>query len=297
MCEKDFQGIQARYLANESLKTYTGFGTGGKAKGIILPENKQAFIQAIKLLREQNQKFKVLGNGSNMLALDEGYEGHVVITKGGLEQIKFSEQSVTCEAGMPLNRFCALAMEQSLSGIEFAFGIPGTVGGAVYMNAGAYGGEVCDVIVSAEVLTGDNEIKHMTKDELKLSYRHSVFHECPELIILSATFLLEKADKKDIKAKMDDLMGRRVQKQPLEYKSCGSTFKRPDGAYASKLIEDCGLKGRRVGNAEVSTKHSGFIINKGDTTTSDILELIEIVKQEVFKKTDFSLECEVEILR
>ncbi len=297
MCEKDFKDIQARYFANEPLKTYTGFGTGGKAKGVILPENKGAFIQTIKLLREQHQKFKILGNGSNVLALDEGYDGYVVITKGGLERIEFNEQTVTSEVGIPLNRLCALAMEQSLSGLEFAFGIPGTVGGAVYMNAGAYGGEVCDVILSAEVLTGDNDIKHMTKDELNLSYRHSIFHERSDLIILSATFLLEKSDKKDIKSKMDDLMGRRVQKQPLEYKSCGSTFKRPEGAYASKLIEDCGLKGRRVGDAEVSTKHSGFIVNKGDTTTRDILELIEIVKQEVLNKTGFSLECEVEILR
>ncbi len=297
MCEKDFKDIQARYLANESLKTYTGFGTGGKAKAVIVTENKTAFIQTIKLLREQNQKFKILGNGSNVLALDEGYDGHVVITKGGLERIEFSEQSVTSEAGMPLNRLCVLAMEKNLSGLEFAFGIPGTVGGAVYMNAGAYGGEMCDVIVSVEVLTGDNEIKHVAKDELNLSYRHSVFHERSDLIILSATFSLEKSDKKDIKAKMDDLMGRRVQKQPLEYKSCGSTFKRPNGAYASKLVEDCGLKGRRVGDAEVSTKHSGFIVNKGDTTTRDILELIEIVKQDVLNKTGFSLECEVEILR
>ncbi len=296
MIEANFLNLDVDFYKDECLKKYTGFGVGGSAKGVVVPKNEQAFVQTIKLLNDTKQKYKVLGNGSNVLAKDSGYDGYIVITKNALEHLEIKGSSVVCGAGMSLNRLCVSVLEQSLSGLEFAFGIPGTVGGAVFMNAGAYSGEISDVIVSAKVLLKNGDVVTMSKGELSLSYRHSVFHEEKDMIILSAMFELKMGDKVQIKTTMDELMSRRKDKQPLDYKSCGSTFKRPIGGFASKLIEECGLKGVSVGDAEVSTKHSGFIVNKGNATAKDILELVDIVKQDVLSKTGVSLECEVEIL-
>ena len=198
---------------------------------------------------------------------------------------------LTCQSGASLSKICLYALENSLSGLEFAYGIPGTLGGAVFMNAGAYGGEMKDVITSVKAMDRQGNIKTYLPDELELSYRRSRFTNSGE-IILSADIRLENGDKTEIKAKMDKLTEQRRSKQPLEFPSAGSTFKRPEGSYASLLIEQCGLKGVHVGDAEVSTKHSGFIINKGNADFSQLMELIDVVKNTVKEKTGYVLECE-----
>ena len=202
---------------------------------------------------------------------------------------------IKCGAGVKLSRLSDLACENSLTGAEFAWGIPGTVGGAVYMNAGAYDGEMKDILVSCEYLTPDGELHTMLADEMDLSYRHSAFSE-NGYVIVSATVRLKAGDKGEIRAKMDDFMCRRKSKQPLEFPSAGSTFKRPVGGFAAVLIDECGLKGYSVGGAEVSEKHAGFVINKGGATCFDVMRLVEHIKKEVFLNKSINLECEIRVI-
>ena len=206
-----------------------------------------------------------------------------------------SETEIYCQSGALLSSFCVFARENSLSGAEFAYGIPGSVGGAVYMNAGAYGGEIKDIISYCDVIDENNEVKRLIPDELCLSYRHSLIMGT-EKIIVGAAFSLKKGDKSEIKAAMDDFMNRRKTKQPLEYGSAGSTFKRPEGNYGSLLIDECGLKGYSVGGAQVSEKHAGFVINKDNATFSDVMSVIEDVRRIVKEKTGYVLECEPVII-
>ena len=232
-----------------------------------------------------------MGNGSNLLVSDGGIEG-AVISLSGINGISYDGEKITCGAGAMLSSVCLKALSLSLTGLEFAYGIPGTAGGALYMNAGAYGGQMADVIESAECLTASGEIKTLKKEDMRLGYRSSVFKK-GGLIIISLTLALKKGDKAEIKAEMDELLNRRKQKQPLEYPSAGSTFKRPEGYFAGALIEKNGLKGLTVGGAQVSEKHAGFVINRGGATAADVKALIGKIQKKVFENDGVMLEPEV----
>ncbi len=279
----------------EPLSNRSTFKVGGECRAFVEISSEQALIK-LKELADKLQVYSlVLGNGSNMLFDDRGFDGVIFHIGSGMSEIKLTDEAtVTVQAGVSLNRLCLFALEHSLSGLEFAYGIPGTVGGAVFMNAGAYGGEIKDVILSAQAVS-EGELKTFEKDEMKLSYRSSCF-QSNGAIVTSAVIRLKKGDREQIKARMNELMGKRKEKQPLDYPNAGSTFKRPVGQFAGKLIEDCGLRGKAVGGAEVSVKHCGFIVNKGGATSEDIKNLISLVQNEVKEKTGFFLECEVRII-
>ncbi len=294
LCEK----TGCEYKLNEPLKNHTTFKIGGKAKMLVLINSQETLVELFRFLRENNIKFFVLGKGSNILADDNGFDGVILKISNKFSQIiQLNEKEVYCMAGTPLSELCLFALENSLTGLEFAYGIPGTAGGALYMNAGAYGGEMRDVVISARYIDKTGNIISINADEMKLSYRHSIFSENSDNIIVDMVFELEKGNKTEIKAKMDELLQKRKDKQPLEYPSAGSTFKRPEGSYASLLIEQCGLKGFSVGDAQVSEKHSGFVINKGNATFEDVIKLTEEVKKIVKDKTGYVLELEPIVLK
>ena len=274
------------------LKDYTTFKIGGKCDLLVKLNGEESFVKLIPLAEKLEVQYYIFGKGSNLIVDSNGITGIVFVSGKDFSEIKLiDETTIFCTAGTSLSTLCKFAYENELTGLEFAYGIPGSLGGAVFMNAGAYGGEMKDVIESVKVMDVTGVISEYTADTLDFSYRHSRFTESGE-IILSAVIKLKKGDKEQIKAQMDDLMERRRSKQPLEYPSAGSTFKRPEGSYASLLIEQCGLKGVHVGDAEVSTKHSGFVINKGNADFSQLMELIGIVKNTVKETTGYVLECE-----
>ena len=277
---------------NEELKNHTTFKIGGRCDALIGLQGEESCRKLIPLAEKLNVPYYIFGKGSNLIVDSDGISGIVFQFGKGHAGITPETKFLTCGVGDTLTPICNFALELGLSGIEFAYGIPGTLGGAVFMNAGAYGGEMKQVIQTVRAMdrkTG--EVRVYSEKECDFSYRHSRFTESGE-IILSAEIALENGDKTEIKDKMDELMEKRRSKQPLEYPSAGSTFKRPEGSYASLLIEQCGLKGVYVGDAEVSTKHSGFIINKGNADFSQLMELIQIVKNTVKEKTGCVLECE-----
>lgn len=279
------------YKENVRLRDYTTFQIGGNCPLAVSPETAAQMQTVTTWLLENDCPYFVLGKGSNILASDNGYDGVLILTQS-LRTIEKNENTVRCGAGVSLSKLCAFAASHALSGLEFAWGIPGSVGGAVYMNAGAYGGEIVDVIKSATFLEEDGTIRTLPAEELDLSYRHSCFTGTKR-IILEAEFSLHSDEKEAIQARMDDYIGRRTSKQPLDKPSAGSTFKRPKGGYASALIEQCGLKGFTIGGAQVSEKHSGFLVNCGDATAADMEALIHHVQRVVKEQTGFSLECEV----
>lgn len=279
------------YRQNEPMRAHTTFKIGGEADIFIIPASPAALIYAVKKCNELEIPYFILGNGSNLLVSDGGIEG-AVISLSGINGISYDGEKITCGAGAMLSSVCLKAMSLSLTGLEFAYGIPGTAGGALYMNAGAYGGQMADVIESAECLTVTGEIKTLKKENMQLGYRSSVFKN-GGLIIISLTLALKKGDKTEIKAEMDDLLNRRKQKQPLEYPSAGSTFKRPEGYFAGALIEKNGLKGSAVGGAQVSEKHAGFVINRGGATAADVKALIGKIQKKVFENDGVMLEPEV----
>lgn len=286
------------FKENELLKDYTTFKIGGRCTAVVFPENTEECSLLLKKAKELNVNFTVIGNGSNLLCSDQGYDGIVFKIGRSMEEITLlDENTISVKAGASLAKLCLFAMENSLSGLEFAYGIPGTVGGAVFMNAGAYGGEIKDVIVSCEAVDFDGNIKTFDISQLELSYRHSFFHKNENHIITGAVFKLEKGNKEDIKEKMNELMSRRKDKQPLDFPNAGSTFKRPEGQFAGKLIQDCGLRGFSVGGAQVSEKHCGFVINRNNATCSDVLSLIKQVQEKVKNQTGYFLECEVKFLK
>lgn len=272
------------------LRDHTTFRIGGEAAALFELDSVQKCQRLIPFAAKNNIPFFILGKGSNILADDNGTSA-VIFKLNGSEPELTGENTVRCFAGVPLVKLCGFALENELGGLEFAYGIPGSVGGAVYMNAGAYGGEIKDVISSVTALDKDGNTREYSADELELSYRHSRFTHSGE-VILSAEFKLSKADKDSIKARMNELMEKRRSKQPLEFPSAGSTFKRPQGAFAAQLIEECGLKGFTVGDAQVSEKHSGFVINRGGASFDDVMAVIAKVKQTVEEKTGYKLECE-----
>ena len=275
---------------NEPLAKYSSFRTGGKAANIIFPESTEEFVTALR----ENPGAAVLGNLSNTLVLDGGIDGTVIITTK-LNSVSVNGNTVTAAAGASLTSVAVAARDASLAGCEFLYGIPGTVGGGVFMNAGAYGGEIADIIENAVVFTPDGKVTTLSKDDLDLGYRTSKL-QSTRYILLSAAFSLQSGNKEVISSAMDDLMNRRMTTQPLDKPSCGSTFKRPAGNFAGKLISDCGLQGMSVGGAQVSEKHAGFIVNSGGATSRDILDLVQLVKKTVFEKTGVLLEEEIRII-
>lgn len=282
-------------IKNAPLSEYTTFEIGGKCDYLVKPNSTGSLRDILLFCRDNNVKYYILGRGSNVLVSDKGLRGVVIVISSAFSEITESEDGIYCEAGASLTKLCAYAKENELTGLEFAYGIPGTVGGALYMNAGAYGGEMKDVVISCDYLDENFEAKTMSLEEMKLSYRHSVFSD-KNYIILGALFKLEKGNKAEITAKMSELMEKRRSKQPLEYPSAGSTFKRPEGDFAGRLIEVSGLKGFTCGGAQVSEKHSGFVINKGGATCEDVKNVISGVKEKVYKDSGVMLECEVLIL-
>ncbi len=281
---------------NVSMSSLTTFKTGGNADVVISPVDCSSLKKIVKKCYESDIKPFIIGNGSNLLISDNGIKVPVIHIGKGFDEIKLIDsETVECLAGCSLIRLCRFALENGLTGLEFAYGIPGSVGGAVYMNAGAYGGEMKDVLFESEHINPDGSTGKYGKDELDLSYRHSAYSN-GDKIITKITLKLQKGSKTEIEVKMNELMQRRKDKQPLEYPSAGSTFKRPEGYFAGKLIEDCGLKGASVGGAQVSEKHCGFVINRNNATTNDIISLIGHIKKTVFDKTGVMLEAEVKII-
>ena len=277
----------------EPLSAHCTFRVGGDCDVFIEVSSAEALKELITLAYEQNVRYFVLGNGSNVLFSDEGYEGVILHIGQKMNRISLLDGGkVYAEAGASLSRVCTFALENSLTGLEFAYGIPGYVGGAVFMNAGAYGGEIKDVFVSADIITEDGEQLTLDLSDMEMSYRYSKLM-INGSIVTSAVFKLQSGDKAQIKAKMDELMGKRKAKQPIEYPSAGSTFKRPEGYYAGALIEQSGLRGYSVGGACVSEKHCGFVINKGGATARDIRTLIKDVQRIVQEKQGVSMEPEV----
>ena len=285
---------KAKVLIDEPMSKHTTFRIGGPADIYIEPATSEV-VSLINLLRNQQVPFVVIGNGSNLLVSDQGIEGVVVSLGANASEITVEGETITAEAGALLSKLANTAAASGLTGLEFAAGIPGSVGGAVFMNAGAYGSEIKDVIVSATVLTPEYTFEEWGRDELELSYRHSSVMD-RGAIVLSASFKLEKGDPEAIQSKMDELKEKRVSKQPLNYPSAGSTFKRPEGYFAGKLIEDAGLRGYAVGDACVSEKHCGFVVNKGNATAEDVLKLMKDVDSKVFDMAGVHLEPEVRIL-
>ena len=281
-------------IKNEPLKNHTSFKTGGNCEYFLVPENENELKEILSLCKKENIGFFILGNGSNLLITDDFHRGAFISTHK-LNILEEKDGFITAGAGIKLSSLCSFCASLSLSGLEELSGIPGTVGGAVYMNAGAYGGEIKDTLIKVKYLTKDLKIKEISGEDCKFSYRNSVFQENGG-IILSATFKPKKGNKDEIKEKTLELLKRRNEKQPLEYPSAGSTFKRPEGYFAGKLIEDCGLKGYMIGGAQVSEKHCGFVINKDNATSKDILDLISYIKSEVKEKFNVILEMEVKVI-
>lgn len=287
-------GCEAR--RSEPLSRHTTFKIGGNADVYIKVNTLSQLNAVLKECAESDIDYLILGNGSNVLASDNGFRGAVIRLDGDFRKITLlDETTVFCGAGATLASLCKFALNNGLTGLEFAWGIPGSVGGAVYMNAGAYGGEMKDVVYSVSHVDNNGAIGRIERDALEMGYRTSVYRR-NGCIITGVTLKMQRGIPEEIRAKMDDFLGRRSDKQPLEYPSAGSVFKRPEGAFAGALIEQCGLKGKSHGGAQVSEKHAGFIINKGGATAYDVKSLIREVQTEVADKTGYSLECELIIL-
>lgn len=284
--------LKIKYLLNEAMSLHTSFKIGGAADIMLFPENEGHLAEILTTAKEENIPTFILGKGSNLLVSDAGIEGAVISTLSLSEITLIDETTIKAEAGATMAALCKAARDNSLTGLEFAYGIPGTVGGALYMNAGAYGGDMSMVVESAQSIKDNFEIINRRADQMALGYRKSVYDENGE-IITSVTFSLKKGNKEEITSAMNTFMQKRKNSQPLEYGSAGSTFKRPEGYYAAALIDECGLKGVNVGDAEVSVKHSGFVINKGKATCKDVLTLIEQIKKTVMEKRGVELNTEV----
>jgi len=279
---------------NESLKIYTMTKLGGNADVFVLPDTEDEAQAIVKYAHEHEVPLLMLGNGSNMVVRDGGVRG-IVISFANLNEIRLDGEKIYAQSGALIKEVSRIAASNSLTGFEFACGIPGSVGGAMAMNAGAYGGEIKDIIVDCTVLTKEGERLVLSKEELELSYRKSIIAK-NDYLVLSSNFQLEKGNQQEINEKVADLTFKRESKQPLEYPSAGSVFKRPPGYFAGKLIQDSGLQGKGVGGAEVSTKHAGFIINKGNATATDYIETIKMVQRVVKENFDVDLELEVKIV-
>lgn len=281
--------------AGEPMKKHTTFRIGGLADYYVTPHSQEEIVRLIAACREKDIPYYILGNGSNLLVSDKGYRGVIIQIFKNYDDIRIEETCFTVKAGALLSRIARKALECELTGFEFAAGIPGTLGGAVVMNAGAYGGEMKDVVEEVTVLSGQGEILTLKKDELEMGYRTSVIAR-KGYLVLEAKLKLKKGKREEIKAIMEELKEKRTEKQPLEYPSAGSTFKRPEGYFAGKLIMDAGLRGFSVGDAQVSEKHCGFVINKGEATARQVCELMQEVIKRVEEVSGVRLEPEVKML-
>lgn len=283
-------------LWDEPMKNHTSFKIGGPAAALCAPKDRQQLRELVGFVQREGVDSWYIGNGSNLLVSDEGLNGIAILLDSGFDgEIEVDGTVLLAPAGKKLSAVCAAACAAGLTGLEFAYGIPGSVGGAVYMNAGAYGGEMKDRLLWVEYLAPTGEIVRLEQEQLSLSYRHSRFMEegMQGSCIVRAAFGLQRGEKAAIQSEMDRILNQRRQKQPLEYPSAGSTFKRPQGAFAAQLIDKCGLKGFTVGGAQVSEKHAGFVINTGKATCADVLELTRQVRECVQEKTGYLLELEV----
>lgn len=294
--KQKLDSIGCEYAEDVQLSGFTSFKIGGKADLLLYPESEEMLSAVVCECNQEKIRFFVLGKGSNILVSDDGFRG-VVISTSKLDKLELVDENIIyCQSGVTLSKLCRFALDNSLSGLEFAFGIPGSAGGAAYMNAGAYGGEMKDVLFKCDHVSFDGQIGSFTDSELDLSYRHSAYSKSDKIITGLYLRLQKSDDKESIKAGMDELMAKRRDKQPLEYPSAGSTFKRPKDNFAGALVEQCGLKGFTVGNAQVSEKHAGFVINLGGATASDVMGVISHCQSVVFEKTGIRLEPEVEFV-
>ena len=284
-----------KYEENVSLANHTTYRVGGNAKMFVYPKNQEKLINLLNFLKNNKIKYKVLGNGSNTLFSDNEYDG-VIVKLDCFDNIKYFRNTVTAEAGVNLIKLSNQTVRKGLAGLEFATGIPGTVGGAIYMNAGAYKSDMGYITKSAKVLTPNLEVIVMTNKELNFHYRSSFLQKNKDYICLEATFELRKNDKNLLLEIVEDRKKRRIESQPLEYPSAGSVFRNPENLFAGKLIEDLGYKGYSIGGAKVSEKHANFIINYNNATSSDIKELIEFIKKEVKEKYNVELKVEQEFV-
>lgn len=282
-------------LTDEPMRQHTTFRIGGPADFFVTPLLAEQIVQILDVCRREAVPYYIIGNGSNLLVGDGGVRGVVIQIYKKYNAIQIEGTRIKAQAGAMLSAVSRRAEEAQLTGLEFASGIPGTVGGAAVMNAGAYGGEMKNVLAAAKVLTSEGEIRTISAEEMKLGYRTSVFKE-KDYIVLDVILELQKGDGEQIRATMEELKERRVSKQPLEYPSAGSTFKRPEGYFAGKLIQDAGLRGYRVGNAQVAEKHCGFVINRGDATAKEVMQLIREVQQKVKEEFQVNLETEVKFM-
>ncbi|HOS68894.1 MAG TPA: UDP-N-acetylmuramate dehydrogenase [Bacillota bacterium] len=282
-------------LYNEPMKNHTSFKVGGPADIFIEPDDSTELVKAIKDLREQGLSYYIIGNGSNLLVSDKGLRGAVIKIGEKFGSVSIDNDIITAESGVLLSTLSKMAAREGLTGMEFASGIPGSLGGAVTMNAGAYGGEMKDIVEWVELLDQDLNLKRLKNDEMKFMYRKSII-EPGKHIVLRCCIRLKKGNKDEIDSKMAELAEKRKSKQPLHLPSAGSTFKRPEGYFAGKLIEDAGLRGFTIGGAQVSTLHCGFVVNNGDAAAKDVYDLIRHVQKTVFEKFNVMLEPEVKIL-
>lgn len=286
---------EMRVLCDEPMKKHTTFRVGGPADYFVMPKTIEEVQQVVALCKQEEMPYYVLGNGSNLLVGDMGYRGVIIQIYKEMNNIQVEGTTIKAQAGALLSKIGSAALEAGLTGFEFASGIPGTVGGAVVMNAGAYGGEMKDILARATLLTQEGEVLTLYNEELELGYRTSLVAK-KNYIVLEAEYQLQYGDRGAIRARMDELKVQRVTKQPLEYPSAGSTFKRPEGYFAGKLIQDAGLRGFQVGGAQVSEKHCGFVVNTGTATAADIKKLITQVSDRVWKEFGVVLEPEVKVL-
>ncbi len=280
---------------DEPMSRHTSFKTGGNASVFIEPGNEIELSAAIGICKEKGIRFYIIGNGSNLLFPDEGFDGAIIKIGKMFSDIKANGEVITAGAGALLSKVASVTLAEELTGFEFAAGIPGCIGGAICMNAGAYGGEMKDIVSSVKLMDYEGNVEVKTCEEMDFSYRHSIISSS-DYVVLSVEFKLKKGNKEEIKAIMQDLQCRRKEKQPLEYPSAGSTFKRPEGYFAGKLIQDAGLRGYKVGGAMVSEKHCGFVINADNATSDDIINLIKDVQRIVYDKFGVKLEPEVKII-
>lgn len=288
-------GEQVEILVAEPMKNHTTFRIGGPADALALPKTPEEVAEVVRFCNEHAQPYYVLGNGSNLLVSDEGYRGLVLQLYRNFNDIQVNGETITVQSGAMLAAVARTAYQTGLTGLEFASGIPGTIGGAVVMNAGAYGGEMKNVLKEVTVLTKEGEVLVIPAKALELGYRTSVIPK-NGWIVLGAVLQLKKGDQEQILARMEELKEQRITKQPLDLPSAGSTFKRPEGYFAGKLIMDAGLRGFTVGGAQVSEKHCGFVVNRGNATAADVWKLICEVKRRVKEMTGVELEPEVKLL-
>lgn len=287
------QKQNCKVLLNEPMSKHTSFKIGGPADVFINITADSALVDILKFCKQNSVPYFIIGNGSNLLVNDNGIHGVCIKLNYNKDVIKLvNETTIICKASVSLSKLCKFALDNSLSGLEFAWGIPGSVGGAVFMNAGAYSGEIKDVILSCSHVDNDGNAGFFLKNQLDLSYRHSVYSDL-NYVITAAKFQLKRDNPVFISRRMDDFMNKRRSKQPLDFPSAGSIFKRPSGHFTGSLIEKCGLKGKSIGGAMVSNKHAGFIINTGDASCKDVTDLITLIQDTVYKEKGINLECEV----